>query len=38
MTDMICQGCGAIFTSETDQVPTGLMCSCQHTEFKIQAL
>jgi hypothetical protein len=35
MVEAECQGCGAIFTTDSKMVPAALICSCQHKDFKI---
>lgn len=35
MHELVCQGCGAIFTSDSNTVPSGLVCSCQNKDFKM---
>ena len=35
MQEIICQGCGAVFTSDAEGIPAGLICSCQNKDFKL---
>ena len=37
MKEIICQGCGAIYTINSEQIPATVQCYCQETKFKIKA-
>ncbi len=35
MNEFICESCGAIYTSEGEQIPSEIACICEGKNFKI---
>ncbi len=37
MKELVCEGCGAVYTFNGEQVPSIIQCYCQETKFKIKS-
>jgi len=35
MNEFICEECGAIYTSESNQIPSEMVCVCKNKNFKV---